>query len=427
MSSEIQAKTSSSFIDRLQRDSFRYFLDLVDSRTGLIPDSSLENSPASITGVGFALTCYPIGVERKFMTRAEAIEKTLTVLKFFAESEQSDQPTATGYQGFYYHFLDMKTGQRVWDCELSFIDTGFLLAGALCAGIYFDQQDPKEKEIRRLADFIYSRVNWQWAMGKKKSLSQGWRPDSGYISYDWEGYSEALLLYALGLGSISYPLPAEAFEIWTSTYQWENIYDVDHLYAGPLFIHQFSHAWIDFRNIRDKFMREKNCDYFENSRRALKVQREYCIRNPRTYEGYGKNCWGVTADLGPQGGTKTLTPRRIDFRAYAARSVPYGPDDGTLAPSAALASIAFDREMSVAVIEHMRDHYPRLLGRYGFTCSFNLSTDPAWFPEHYYALDIGISQLMIENSLTELTWNLMKKSPVIKRGLERGGFAGGWL
>ncbi|MGZ3788192.1 MAG: glucoamylase family protein [Bacteriovorax sp.] len=415
------------FLLQLQKNSFQYFIDLANPKNGLVPDTDHVESDASISGVGFALSCYPIAIEKKFISRSEAIEKVLVTLNFFADSEQSNSERATGHKGFYYHFLDMQTGQRAGGCELSFIDTGFLLAGILCVASYFNGPDSKEVQIRSLAGQLYGRVDWHWAIGEKKSLPQGWKPTSGFIHYSWEGYSEALLLYTLGLGSPTFPLPEESFALWTSTYQWENIYDVDFLYAGPLFIHLYSHAWIDFRGIRDKFMCEKKSDYFENSRRAIKIQKIYCNRNPNNFNGYGKNCWGITADLGPDFQTQIINGKSITFYPYVARGVPFGPDDGTIAPWAPLASICFDEKMSIAAIEHLRLTYPQLLGKYGLYCSFNESITPPWFPQRYYALDLGIAIMMLENAQNNFIWDLMKKCPAISKGLRRAGFRGGWL
>src|ERR1700689_5279411 len=183
----------------------------------------------------------------------------------------------------------MQSGRRVWQSELSLIDTALLLAGILTASVYFTDNTQNETEIRQLADALYRRVDWRWAQNGKATLSQGWKPECGFLHYGWEGYSEATILYVLGLASPTFPLPDDSYGAWTSTYQWENLYGYDFLYAGPLFIHQFAHAWIDFRGLRDEFMREKGSDYFENSRRATYIQREYAIRNPREFKGYGED------------------------------------------------------------------------------------------------------------------------------------------
>ena len=193
----------------------------------------------------------------------------------------------------------MKTGKRVWKCELSTVDTAFLLAGMLTAAAYFANETADEHEIRTLADELYRRADWQWAQNGGATVTHGWKPESGFLPYRWQGYDEALFLYLLGLGSPTHPLPEESYAAWTSTYQWRKIYDHEFLYSGPLFTHQLSHMWVDFRGIQDAYMRGKSIDYFENSRRATYVQQQYAIHNPGQFDGYGENCWGITASDGP--------------------------------------------------------------------------------------------------------------------------------
>ncbi len=266
------------------------------------------------------------------MTRAEAIKRTLTTLRFFRKSEQSSSPNATGYQGFYYHFLDMKSGSRALDSELFTIDSAFLFAGMLTAAMYFDRETVPEREIRRHAAALYARANWQWAQNGKLKVSHGWKPNEGFLKNVWEGYSEALILYILGLAAPTFPLPAESYEAWTSSYEWKTLCGLEFLYAGPLFIHQLSHVWIDFRGIQDDFMRAQGLTYFENSRRATYIQQEYAVRNPNKFAGYGKYCWGVTASDGPGPATRKMNGVTRKFFDYTARGIPDGPDDGTLAP-----------------------------------------------------------------------------------------------
>ncbi len=267
-----------TLVTRLQRAAFSYFLDYADAENGLVADTSREGSPCSIAVVGFALSCYPVAVENGWLPRAEAAARTLKALRFLARSRQSEAPDATGYKGFYYHFLDMRTGRRVWQCELSLIDTALLTAGILVAGCYFDGGN-EETEIRERADALYRRVDWRWAQNGTTGLTQGWKPECGFLHYGWEGYNEATILYVLGLGSPTFALTPGGYERWSLTYQWENLLDRDVLYSGPLFTHLFSHAWIDFRGIRDAFMREKSSDYFENTRSAIAIHREYGERN----------------------------------------------------------------------------------------------------------------------------------------------------
>ena len=282
----------------------------------------------------------------------------LTKLRFFWNSPQGPEPDATGYKGFYYHFLDMETGRRVWECELSTIDSAFLLAGMLTAATYFDHDTEDEHEIRTLADALYRRADWRWAQNGGATLTHGWRPESGFIPHRWEGYDEGLLLYVLGLGSPTYPLPEESYAAWTATYQWKEIYGHEYLYSGPLFTHQLSHMWIDFRGIQDAFMRDRGIDYFENSRRATYVQREYAIRNPLEFEGYGEQCWGITASDGPGWTVRTINGIERRFFDYIARGAPYGPDDGTIAPWAVVASLPFAPEIVLPTIRNFADHGP---------------------------------------------------------------------
>ncbi len=365
------------------------------------------------------------------MTRADAAARTLVTLRFFCNSSQSEQPDATGYRGFYYHFLDMKTGKRVWQSEVSLIDTTLLLAGVLTASVYFSEETPSENEIRERADAIYRRVDWQWARGGGTTVRQGWKPESGFLHYGWGGYDEAIILYVLGLASPTHPLSESSYIKWTATYQWENIYDYEFLYAGPLFIHHFSQAWIDFAGIRDRFMCEKKSDYFENSRRATYVQREYARRNPFGFEGYGKDSWGITANDGPGFQTLKIDGRERRFLGYAARGVPYGPDDGTIDPCAVLASLPFAPELSLSALHHFCVRYPEMIRESRLPSGFNptLPGDgpSGWVSEGYFGLDQGIIVLMIENYRSRLIWNLMRRCPYIGSGLRRAGFTGGWL
>ena len=418
-------------LDSLQRAAFGYFLNHYNPANGLIPDRSLPGSACSIAVVGFALSSYPVAVERGWITRDDAAQRTLAALRFFSNSSQSESPDATGYKGLYYHFLEIQTGKRVWQCELSLIDTALLLAGMLTAASYFTGSAQNEIEIRELADALYRRVDWQWAQNGKATLSQGWKPESGFLHYGWEGYSEASILYVLAIASPTHPIPANSFSAWTATYQWENLYGHDFLYAGPLFVHQFSHAWIDFRRIQDAFMREKRSDYFENSRQAVHVQREYALRNPHGFRGYGENFWGLSAGDGP-------SPQRIRiddiyrrFFGYTARGVPYGPDDGTIAPPAVPASIVFAPEMVLAAMRHFRDRYPQIVNDYRLPSGFNPTLvengSQGWISEGYLGLDQGIVVLMIENYRSELIWKLMRQCPYIGNGLRGADFRGGWL
>ena len=422
-------------LEKLQRQTFEYFLHETNPVNGLVVDKTKADWPASIAATGLGLACYPVAVERGFISRAAAVERTLTTLRFFWNSPQGIEPDATGYRGFYYHFLDMKTGRRVWQCELSTVDSAFLLAGALTAGIYFAAETPDENEIRQLADALYRRADWQWAQNGGATITHGWKPESGFLKYRWEGYDEALLLYVLALGSPTYPVPASSFAAWASTYRWEHYGGLEYLYAGPLFTHHLSHIWIDFRGIQDAFMREKGIDYFENSRRATYVQQQYAIDNPLRFKDYAACCWGITASEGP--GPSVLKVDGIErrFLDYAGRGVPYGPDDGTLAPWALVASLPFAPEIVLPSIHHCI-HQAKLtqFNRYGFKASFNPSHPGVpgnpygwWVSPWHFGLNQGPIVLMIENYRTGLLWQLTRNCPYIVGGLRLAGFTGGWL
>ncbi len=421
-------------LELLQRQSFDYFRHEVNLANGLIRDKTADadNWPASIAATGLALSSYPVAVERDFMLRDQAVERTLATLRFFWNSPQGTEPDATGYKGFYYHFLDMETGRRAWQCELSTIDTTFLIAGILTVATYFDGNNPKEAEIRRLGDQLYQRVDWQWAQNQGDTIALGWTPEQGFSTYRWEGYDEALLLYILGLGSPTFPLPERSYTAWTKTYQWKNIYGYEYLHEGSLFTHQLSHIWIDFRMIQDAYMREKNLNYFRNSQIATYVQQQYAIQNPHNFVGYGPYCWGITACDGPGPCTVTIDGVERQFFDYVARSMPDGPDDGTVAPWVAVTSLPFAPDIVLPMIEYciydlkLKEH-----NRYGFRSSFNRTYQQEngkfWISPWYYGIDQGPIILMVENTASQLIWMLMRSCPYIITGLRRAGFTGGYL
>jgi hypothetical protein len=428
------SKGHRAMVDLLQRQSFEYFVHEVNLSNGLIADKTKDGWPASIAAVGLALSAYPVAVERGFLHRAEAIARTLAALRFFWNSPQGPHPDATGYQGFYYHFLDMKTGRRAADCELSTVDTALLLAGVLAAAAYFQQDSEEEHEIRRLADSLYRRTDWTWAQNGRATVAQGWKPETGFVDYYWEGYDEGLILYLLGLGSPTFPLPAESYSAWKSSYKWRDIYGYEYLHASPLFVHQLSHVWVDFRGIQDAFMRDRQIDYFENSRRATFIQREYAIRNPRDFVGYSALCWGLTAGDGPGPATSSVHGRQIEFFDYVARGVPDGPDDGTIAPWAVASSLPFAPEIVLPSLEHFIENVKlKEANPYGFKASFN-STFPhrrnapcGWISEWHFGLNEGPIVLMVENHRSGFLWNLMRQCPYLVKGLRLAGFTNGWL
>jgi len=418
-------------LNEIERAAFGYFRQAVNPANGLVADTTRDGSPCSIAVVGFALSVYPVAVERGWMPRIEATELTLAALRFFRDSDQSGSSMATGYKGFYYHFLDMHSGARVWRSELSMIDTALLMAGVLTAREYFSEHTALESELRQIADELYRRVDWHWSQNAGTTITQGWKPESGFLRYGWEGYSEGILLYVLAMGSPTHPLAGDAYDAWTVTYQWENLYGIDFLYAGPLFIHQFSHAWVDLRGIQDPFMRDKRSDYFENSLRALQVQREYARRNPGGFAGYDENCWGLTACDGPSTDAPDVIDKRRRLFGYSARGVPYGPDDGTLAGWAPLASLPFAPDIALASVREMHRRYPEMRPDQRYASSFNPGLVGAdgkcWVSAGHYGLDQGIVTMMIENHRTEFTWRLMRSCSYVVAGLRGAGFSGGWL
>ncbi len=426
-------QTESQMLDAIQRGAFDYFLHETNDANGLVRDKTCPDWPASIAAVGLGLTAYPVGVERGFVTRRAAAERALTTLRFFWESKQGPDPDATGHMGFYYHFLDMQTGARVWQCELSTIDSALLLVGMLVSAAYFDGNAPAEREIRDLADRLYARVDWQWAQNGGATVTHGWKPESGFLPYRWEGYDEALLLYVLGLGSPTHPLPAESYRAWASTYEWKTVYGTQFLYAGPLFTHQLSHVWIDFRGIQDAFMSKHGIDYFENSRRATFVQQQHGIRNPGGFAHYSELCWGFTASEGPGETTLKIDGIERRFFGYLARAVPNGPDDGTIGPWAVVASLPFAPEITVPTIadfvrwQRAGDH------RHGFKAAFNPTfPDPGglpngWVSQWHFGINEGPSVAMIENYKSGLVWQLMRGCRYLVAGLRAAGFTGGWL
>jgi hypothetical protein len=418
-----------ALLARLQQGAFTYISEYANAENGLVADTSRAGSPCSIAVVGFALSCYPIAVERGWMRRTEAAALTLKTLQFFWESPQGDQPDATGFKGFYYHFLDMRSGRRVWQCELSLVDTALLMAGILTAGCYFDGAG-QEAEIRRLSDALYRRVDWRWARNGLETVSQGWKPECGFLHYGWEGYNEATILYVLGIGSPTHSLHGSSFNDWTLTYQWENLLGHDVLYSGPLFTHLFSHAWIDYRGIQDGFMREKHSDYFENSKSAIAIHREYGARNPRSYVGYDQDFWGITAGDGP--GTREMRQNSRDRRSfgYMSRGVPFGPDDGTVAPWAMLATVPFGAAAALQGTRRLLEKYPQVCTRDRFSSGFNPTLENqrgGWLSEGWFGLDQGLLVMMVENHRSGLIWDITRRCPAIRAGLLGAGFTGGWL
>jgi hypothetical protein len=400
--------TDEAFVDLIQRTAFDYMWYEANAANGLIRDRSTPQSPSSVAAVGFGLSSLCIGVERGWVSREAGVERVLTTLRTFWEKPQGPASSGTiGHRGFFYHFLDMNTATRSPGSELSSIDTALLLAGVIHARHFFDGEGD-EATIRALADSIYNRVDWQWMTNNDISLTHGWFPESGFISHRWIGYDEGMILYLLAMGSPTFPLPASSWREWTRNYRWETHYGHSFVVFPPLFGHQYSHAWVDFRGIADAYMRERGIDYFENSRRATLASRAYAIANPGGFAGYGGNIWGITASDGPNG--------------YLARGAPPAMNDnGTIAPTAAGGSIAFTPAESIAALRAMYDLLrPRLWGEYGFRDAFNLQLD--WYASDFLGIDQGIILLMAENHRSEHVWRYVMRDERVHLGLAKAGF-----
>lgn len=434
-----------ALLDTVAERTFRWFWEVTDSTTGLTPDRWPRRTFSSVAAIGFALTAYPIGTERGWISRTQAAERTRTTLRYLWRLPQGDTPRGVaGHRGFFYHFLEFDSGHRYRDVELSTIDTALLLGGVLFCQSWFTGASAVEREIRALADSIYRRVEWPYAVQRPHTVSMGWRPERGFIRSDWTGYNEAMLLVVLGLGSPTHPLDSLAWPAWTRTYKWNTFEGQPHLDFAPLFGHQYSHAWIDFRGIRDDFMRTHDSDYFENSRRATLAQRAYAQRNPGGWRGYGPEVWGLTASDGPFDGTLVIDGVSRRFHTYWARGVSTREqnDDGTIAPTAAVSSIVFTPELSIAATRAMREQFGGLAwGRYGFLDAFNptlrepgprlqhghIVPGQGWVDDDYLGIDQGPILLMLENWRSALVWRTMQRNPYIVTGLRRAGFRGGWL
>ncbi|MBN2172112.1 MAG: T9SS type A sorting domain-containing protein [Candidatus Krumholzibacteriota bacterium] len=405
-----QAITTAALLDSVQHRAFDYFWNEANPANGLVKDRSTSGSPASIAAVGFGLSAICIGIDHGWITRDQGRERVLTTLTTFWNGPQGSEAAGTmGYKGFFYHFLDMSTGTRVWNCELSSIDTALLIAGVLDASQYFTGGDAEETEIRILADSLFQRVDWEFMRNWGVGIRMGWKPESGFAEFGtWVGYNEAMILYILALGSPTHPVPASTWFTWTSGYQWSTQYGQEYVIFPPLFGHQYSHCWIDYRNRQDIYMASKGITYFENSRRATLAAQAYCVDNPLGHVGYSELVWGLTASDDPWG--------------YGAHGAPPAQNDnGTITPTAAASSIAFAPEIVIPTLHHLYDSYPsELWGPYGFKDAFNL--DQGWWATDYIGIDQGPIVIMIENYHNESVWWRFMQSPYVQDGLATATF-----
>lgn len=388
------AATDEEFLDMLSRDSFLYFTGLMNRQNGLIPDSSRLDSPCSIAAQGFGFTALCIGAERGWITRDAAYRLILTGLKTYRDVFDDEH-------GFFYHFVDMKTARRVWNCEISSIDTTLFIAGALTAGEYF-----KGTEIEKIANQLYDKIDWEWMLNGRKVLCMGWKPEKGFLPYYWDSYSELMLLYALAIGSKTHPISSETWDAWTRPTGKYGGKEFIYCPTGSLFVYQYSHAWIDFRGKKDKY-----ADYWENSVRATFANRDFCIDNMKDYEGFDEDMWGLTACIGPTG-----------YKGYGG-----GPGnthcDGTIAPSAAGGSVPFAPKICIRTLRNMYESYgKKAYGEYGFIDSFNIGRD--WWASESLGIDTGITLLMIENYRTGFVWKYFMRHPAVDRWLQACSFTG---
>jgi len=402
--------TTEALLDSLQRTAFLYFWNEANPVNGLIRDRSQNWSPCSIAAQGFGITAICIGIDHGWVSRAEGRARIRLGLQTLWDGNQGPGAyNVNGYKGLFYHFLDINSGNRTWDCELSTIDTALLMAGVLDARQYFDTDDPEDVALRQLATSLFNRVDWDFMRNNGIGLRMGWKPNTGFNTFgNWIGYNEAMILYLLALGSPTHPVPTSTWDYWTSGYNWSTQYGQQYVIFPPLFGHQYSHCWIDFRGIHDPYMSARGIDYFENSRRATLAQQAYCMANPGGWAGYGEFTWGLTASDDPDG--------------YLAHGAPPAQNDnGTITPTAVGGSIVFAPEIVVPTLHNFYDSYGSMLwGEYGFKDAFNLTR--FWWATDYLGIDQGPFIIMIENYLNESVWQRFMTNPEVSTGLLRAGF-----
>jgi hypothetical protein len=389
------SRSDDRFLDELERASFLFFWESADPKTGLVKDRSRADGQdareiASIAATGFGLSALCIAHERDYGPRAEIEGRVLNTLRFLWSGLPHEH-------GFFYHFVNFKTGERAWKCELSSIDTAILLCGVLTARQHFENA-----EIRRLGEQIYHRVDWRWMLRGTNVLSHGWKPESGFLNSNWDHYCELMMLYLLAIGSPSNAAPLETWHAFSRpTFEYKDYKFISS--KDPLFIHQYSHAWFDFRNRRDRY-----ADYFENSVVATKAHRQFCVDLRERYPHFGADMWGITASDSAKG-----------YRAWGGPPE-HGGVDGTLVPCAAAGSLPFLPAETIGVLRTMRERYgERVWRRYGFIDAFNPQS--GWHAPDVIGIDVGITMLMAENLRTEFVWRTFMKNPEARRAMELVG------
>jgi hypothetical protein len=383
------------FLQEMEKRNFQYFWDQAGVQTGLIRDRCNvlkdDNSiVASIAATGFGLTALCIGQQREFISPSDARDRVLATLRFLWKK----MPT---HRGFFYHFADINTGERVWDSEVSSVDTAILLCGLLTCRRHFEGHS----EISLLAYEIFNRVDWSWLSEDTSLLPHGWTPEFGFLPYRWDYYSEMMMIYLLGLGSRPHPLPSDVWNAWKRTkFEYDGIRYIGSF--APLFVHQYSQAWFDFRGKRDQY-----ADYFENSTLATDAHRRFCLELGKQFPDYSDDLWGISASDSQKGYVIWGGPPTM------------GPIDGTIVPSAAAGSLPFMTQPVMRVLRNIKDHYGRAWTRYGFLNAFNPLKN--WYDSDAIGIDLGISMLMAENVRTGFVWNTFMKNQEAQRGMERAG------
>src|SRR5580692_11805237 len=383
-------------LQEMEKRNFQYFWDQAGVQTGLIRDRCNvlkdDNSiVASIAATGFGLTALCIGQQREFISPSDARDRVLATLRFLWKK----MPT---HRGFFYHFADINTGERVWDSEVSSVDTSILLCGLLTCRHHFEVHS----EISLLAYEIFNRVDWSWLSEDTSLLPHGWTPEFGFLPYRWDYYSEMMMIYLLGLGSLPHPLPTNAWNAWKRTkFEYDGVRYIGSF--APLFVHQYSQAWFDFRNQRDQY-----ADYFENSILATDAHRRFCLELGKQFSDYSDALWGISASDSEKGYVIWGGPPMM------------GPIDGTVVPSASAGSLPFMTQPVLRVLRNIKDHYGRAWCRYGFVNAFNPLKN--WYDTDAVGIDVGISMLMAENVRTGFVWNTFMKNQEAQRGMGRAGF-----
>lgn len=405
------AQTTDALLDTLQHTGVLYFWNEANPANGMVKDRSTAGSVSSIAATGFGLSAITVGVDRGWLDRDAARARTLTTLTTFWNGPQGNGVSGfIGYKGLYYHWLDMNSATRTWDSELSTIDTALLFAGIIDAKRYWNGGAADEVQIRALADSITWRADWNFMRNGNPGILMGWKPGGGgFAGYNqWLGYNEAMIMYLIALGSPTHAVPSTAWNTWVSGYRWGTYYGYSYVTFAPLFGHQYSHCWVDFRAIQDPYCVFRSIDYFENSRRATLAQHEYSKANPGGWVAYNDSLWGITASDDPNG--------------YAAHGAPPPQsENGTLAPTAGISSLPFTPEISVPLIRNLWNAWRGTLwGPYGFKDAFNPTF--GWVDTDYLGIDQGPIVLMIENYRTGAVWTRMMGDEMIQAGLSRAQF-----